>query len=354
MQFVDTILTGLGNIGRTLLEHLVAHSEHISRRYGFALRVVGVADSSGVAFDANGLDLAAIIAAKRQQLGVATLPAFRPDLDVVTLAATTPYDLLLEATPTNLRDGQPGLAIVRTALQRGKPVVMASKGPLVLAFAELAALSDWADDLSPHSHRPALRFSGAVGGALPTINFGRRDLAGAHIQRAELVVNSTTQIILEQMAAGASFTAALSEAQRQGIVEPDPSLDVDGWDAASKLVIFANAVLEQPTTLADVAVRGIRDVTPAELAAAWNAGGRVSLVAHAERQPEGHYALTVAPTTLGPAHPLARLAHGEMGFVIYSDSAGRSTISSLEDGPLGTVQAMIRDVIDIIRRSSLT
>ncbi|MCX7861140.1 MAG: homoserine dehydrogenase [Chloroflexus sp.] len=347
---VDVLLTGLGNIGRTLLELLVADPDRLPRRYGFHLRIVGVADSSGVAFDANGLDLPAIIAAKRRKLGVASLPAFRPDLDVITLAETAAYDLLLEATPTNLRDGQPGLDLVRTALRRGKPAVLASKGPLVLAFSELAALSDWADDLSPRSARPALRFSGAVGGALPTINFGRRDLAGAQIERAELVVNSTTQVILEQMAAGADFATALAAAQQQGIVEPDPSLDVDGWDAASKLVIFANAVLGQPTTLADVAVRGIREVTASELAAAWNAGGRISLVACAERQSNGRYALSVAPTILGPDHPLARLAHGEMGFVIYSDSAGRSTVSSLEDGPLGTCQAMLRDVIEIMRR----
>ncbi|WP_298820169.1 homoserine dehydrogenase [Chloroflexus sp.] len=350
MPSINVILTGLGNIGRTLLELLVADPERLPRRYGFTLRLVGVADSSGVAFDPNGLDMPAIIAAKRQQRGVATLPTFRPDLDVVALAATADYDLLLEATPTNLRDGQPGLDIVRTALRRGKHAVLASKGPLALAFGELAALSDWADDLSPRSSRPALRFSGAVGGALPTINVARRDLAGAHIERAELVVNGTTQVILEQMAAGADFATALAEAQRQGIVEPDPSLDVDGWDAATKLVIFANAALGQSTTLADVSVRGIRDVTPAELAAAWRAGGRISLVARAERQPDGRYTLSVAPETLGSDHPLARLSRGEMGFVIYSDSAGRATMSSLEDGPLGTCQAMVRDVIDVLRR----
>ncbi len=349
MRQIKTILTGVGNIGRTLLELIVADPDRLPRRYGFALHLVGVADSSGVALDPAGIDPATVADVKRRGSGVRDLPAFRPDLDPVALAATAGYDLLLEATPTNLRDGQPGLDIVRAALRRGKHAVLASKGPLVLAFAELAALSDWADDCSPRSARPALRFSGAVGGALPTINVGVRDLAGARIERVELVVNSTTQIILEQMAHGASFDAALAEAQRQGIVEPDPSLDVDGWDAANKLVIFANAALSQPTTLADVTVRGIREVTAAELATAWAAGGRISLVARAERQPDGRYALTVAPQALGPDHPLARLSRGEMGLVIVSDSAGRTTMSSLEDGPLGTCQAMLRDVIEIMR-----
>jgi homoserine dehydrogenase len=159
------------------------------------------------------------------------------------------------------------------------------------------------------------------------------------------VVNGTTQVILEEMAAGRSFDEALTAAQAQGIVEPDPSLDVDGWDAANKLVIFANAVLGQPTALADLQVQGIRGVSAEALGAAWGAGGRISIVGLAERR--GNYDLSVKPVTLGPEHPLARLNQGEMGLVIQSDLGGRTTMASLEDGPVGTCQAMLRDVIDI-------
>jgi homoserine dehydrogenase len=336
------ILTGLGNIGRTLLEILDARQEAYRRRYGLSLRCLGVADSSGAAYDPAGLDMGAVAAAKRAGRGVASLPQYDPSLSGIELAAR-PADMLLEATPTNLQDGQPGLDMVRAALRTRKDAVLASKGPLVLAYAELAAMSD----LAGPAGSPRLRFSGAVGGALPTINLGRRDLAGAVIERAELVVNGTTQVILEQMAAGKSFAEALAEAQRQGIVEPDPSLDVDGWDAANKLVIFANAVLGQPTTLADLEVAGIRGVGADELRAAWGAGGRISVVGEATRRPDGRYDLRVAPKTLGPEHPLARLGNGEMGFVIHSDIVGRTTVASLEDGPVGTCQAMIRDLIEI-------
>jgi homoserine dehydrogenase len=338
------VLTGLGNIGRTFLEILISRGDLLSRRYGIGLRCVGVADSSGVAYDPHGLDIAAIAALKRTGGRVAALPQHRADLDVVALTAQSEAEFLLEATPTNLRDAQPGLDIVRAALASGKHAVLASKGPLVLAYAELAAASD----LSGQRDRPALRFSGAVGGALPTINVGQRDLAGATISRAELIVNGTTQVILEQMAAGRSFELALAEAQRQGIVEPDASLDVDGWDAANKLVIVANAVLGQPTTLADVSVSGIRGVSAEDLRAAWGAGGRISVVGLAERQTNGRYKLSVAPTVLGPDHPLARLAGGEMGAVYYSDIIGRTTLASLEDGPMGSTQAMLRDLIEVV------
>lgn len=342
-QPIRFVLTGLGNIGRTMLEILAARVEALQTRYGLVLRCVGLADSSGSAYEPAGFDMAAVAALKRNGGRVAGLPQHDPQLTVAALAEHAAAELLLEATPTNLRDAQPGLDVVRAALRSGKHAVLASKGPLVLAYRELAALSD----LAGGPKRPCLRFSGAVGGALPTINVGWRDLAGAQIERAELVVNGTTQVILEEMASGKSFEAALVEAQRQGIVEPDPALDVDGWDAANKLVIFANAALGQPVGLADLRVEGIRAVSAATLEAAWAAGGRVSLVGLALRRADGSYDLSVAPITLEPAHPLARLAHGEMGLVIQSDIGGRTTVASLENGPIGTCQAMLRDVIEI-------
>jgi homoserine dehydrogenase len=340
------ILTGLGNIGRTFLEILLSRGDTLSARYGFELRCVGVSDSSGAAYDPGGLDMGAVAALKRGGGRVSALPQYQPDLSSIAMATQVEAEFLLEATPTNLQDAQPGLDIVRGALRSGKHAVLASKGPLVLAYGELAALSD----LAGPAGSPALRFSGAVGGALPTINIGRRDLAGAVIRRAELIVNGTTQVILEEMAAGKSFEQALAAAQAQGIVEPDPSLDVDGWDAASKLVIFANAVLGSPTSLADLSVAGIRGVSADALRAAWGAGGRISVVGLAERQDDGGYALSVAPAALGPEHPLARLSKGEMGAVFYSDIVGRTTVASLEDGPMGSTQAMLRDVIEIMGR----
>jgi len=157
------------------------------------------------------------------------------------------------------------------------------------------------------------------------------------------------------MTQGQSYQAALAEAQRLGIVEPDPALDVDGWDAANKLVIIANAVLGFPATLADVQVTGIRGVSQAELQAAHAAGGRVSLLAVAQAQSSeangGNppaYRLTVTPTALPADHPLAHLESDEMGIVYYSDIYGRTVATTREEGPIGTGAAMLRDIIDIV------
>lgn len=351
MKTYRFILTGLGHIGCNFLKILLTHEELLRERYGVALQAVGLADSSGVAYAEDGLDISAVVALKQRGCGIAELvPYGQPGVKALTLVQQVQAEFLVEATLTDLHNGQPGLDIVRTGLKRGMHTVLANKGPLALAYQELAALSDLKDNSGP-----ALRFSGAAGGALPTVNVGWRDLAGGRITRMEAVLNSTTQLILDLMVQGQSYEMALAEARRIGIAEPDPSLDVEGWDAASKLVILANSVLGCPTTLADVTVKGIDNVTVTELRAAQAAGGRVSLLAVAKRLPKttarsDHmpYQLSVAPTILPAGHPLAHLRLNEKGIVYDSDIYGLMTVILTERGPVGAAAALLRNIIEIV------
>ncbi|HMO58337.1 MAG TPA: homoserine dehydrogenase [Roseiflexaceae bacterium] len=353
MKTIRLLLCGLGNVGRSFLTIMQSQAVLLRERYDLELRLVGAVDSAGAAVDPQGIDPAAVLAAKSAGSSVAHLARIGHNgTDGITLARQITADILLEATPVNLRDGLPGLEIVRSSLRRGIHCVLANKAPLALAYTELAALSDIGpaneERGDPHDW-PALRFSACVGGALPTINIGVRDLAGAHITRVEAVLNGTTQGILRAMEAGESYAAALADMQQRGIAETDPTLDVEGWDAANKLVILANAVLRQPTTLADLTVRGILDLTAADLQAAAARGERIVLLGLAE-QHGAHYRLSVAPTALPAKHPLARMDADEMGVVYYSDIAERQAATSAESGPLPTAAAMLRDVIDIAAR----
>jgi homoserine dehydrogenase len=347
------VLAGLGNVGRNLISLLQSQADLLRDRHDLGLLLVGAADSGGAAFNPNGLDLNAIVALKQAGASIATLPndgvAGRTALELV---GTCEADVLLEATPVNLTDGQPGLAIAITALRRGMHAVLANKGPLALAYAELAALSDLGPrtpDRGNPKDWPALRFSACVGGALPSVNIGVRDLAMASISRVEAVLNGTTQGILRMMEAGESYAAALSEMQRRGLAETDPTLDVEGWDAANKLVIIANAVLRQPTTLRDVTVSGITALSNADLQAASHRGERIVLLGLAEFDGQ-RYQLSVAPTALPAEHPLARMGGDEMGIVYHTDIAGQTYATSLERDPIPTAAAMLRDLIDIAQR----
>jgi homoserine dehydrogenase len=192
-----------------------------------------------------------------------------------------------------------------------------------------------------------LRFDATVAGGLPAVNLGQRDLAAAQIQRIEGVVNLTTNYILQRMADdGMSYDEALAEAQAAGHAETDPALDVEGWDAANKLVILAHSVLGYPATLNDVEVEGIGGISTGLLHQAAAEDKRIRLVATAQQE-NGGYRLCVKPTWLAADHPLAQLGPKQMGVVYYTDISGVISAAILEETPVPTASAMLRDVVDI-------
>jgi homoserine dehydrogenase len=146
-----------------------------------------------------------------------------------------------------------------------------------------------------------------------------------------------------------SYAEALRQAQIAGHAETDPALDVEGWDAANKLVILAHSVLGYPARLADVAVEGILGVTPEMLAQAAAAGKRIKLLATAARSGNG-YDLAVRPTWLEMSHPLAQIGAKQMGIVYHTAICGVISAAIVEETPLPTASAMLRDVVDIYAR----
>lgn len=338
---IDTFLVGLGNVNRNFLHILEMKGERLAAEYGLIFRVVAVADSSGVALNPNGFDPATTRQAKESGTPVRALAGYQPGVTPAETAATLAYDLVLEASPVNLQDGEPGLTVTRNALQRGISVVLANKAPLVLAFAELSDLAQ--------STGAGLAYSATVCGALPVINIGRRDLIAADILHLRGIFNSTSNFVLSEMAAGRDYAAALAEAQRRGIAETDPSLDVEGWDTANKLVIIANSFLGIRATLADVTVQGITHLTVGDLQAAAQRGEVIKLVAKAEAQAEGSYQLRVEPTALPAAEFLARCDGWEMGIELRSDLYGLMYHKIWEREPLPTAAAMLRDAVNLLR-----
>jgi homoserine dehydrogenase len=188
-----------------------------------------------------------------------------------------------------------------------------------------------------------------VTGGLPTLNIGLRDLGTCEFTGFEGVVNATTNYILTMMSEGQSFDGALKHAQDVGHAEADPSLDVDGWDAANKLVIIANAVLRRPTQLADVNVQGIRGVTQDELSDARERGQVIKLVASARPVygGEGDFALSVQPERLDSKHALARLGPDMMGIVYHTDINGSILALIEERDPYPTAAAVLRDMVNV-------
>jgi len=195
-----------------------------------------------------------------------------------------------------------------------------------------------------------LGFDATVAGGLPAVNLGQRDLAMADIYRLEGILNLTSNYILTSMAVrNLSYDEALAHAQAAGHAEADPRLDVEGWDAANKLVILAHSVLHYPATLGDVEVKGITGLAVETLQQAVAEGKRVKPVAVAERE-GSRCRLVVGPAWLDWSHPLAQLGAEQMGIVYHTDVCGVISAAIVEETPMPTAAAMLRDVISTFSR----
>ncbi len=328
MEIINVAVSGLGAIGGSLLRLLADR--------GGRFRVVAAVDSSGAVVRGEGFDPGALAAHKAAGRRAVEFPGATVAGSTVSdvLAAGVRVDILVEAGPGDLETGGAGLAAVRAARSAGIPVVLASKAPLVLAWDELTGAG------------PQIAYSACVGGALPTVTLLRTALISARALKVEAALNGTSTLVLALLEEGLDLPAAVARAQEQGIAEPDPSYDLDGWDAASKLVLFANAALGARARLADVAVTGIGAVSGDDLRAARARGERIMALATAI--PDGDtWRLTVAPATVAATHPLARLDPEEMGIVVHTDVAGRLTASTLEPDAVPSAAAVLRDLITV-------
>ncbi len=341
LRTVRCVLMGLGNLGWRFCEVLERKASLLREQYGLQVVMVGVADSKGAAYSAEGLDLATIVQIKRNGGSIGTYPGVgTPGRTALDLVEHAEADLLFDASPVNWEKGaEPGLSCIRAALTRGMHVVTPNKGPIVLAYRELKALAA--------EHGVKLRFDGTVAGGLPVLYLGQRDLRGAVISRMEAVPNLVTGFVMDLLASGASWEAAMARGYQEGVLEGDGAWDLEGYDATAKLVILANAVLNYPARMEDVERHGIVGIDPEELRAVRDAGKRMRLVVRAELRPEGGYALSVAPTALAPEHPLGRLGQKQMGIVYTTDIYGTVTAIIDEPDPIPSSATMLRDFLDI-------
>ena len=342
MHTIQFLLIGLGNMGRRFCETLLKKDTLLRRRYGLELCLVGAADSRGAAYDpVIGLDPEMVVHLKQAGGTIADYPgAGRPGWQAPELVATAKADLLLEASPVNLKQGaEPGLTCIRTALQRGMHIVTPNKGPLVVAYQELHDMAA--------AQGVQLRFDGTVAGGLPALYLGQRDLRGAEIHRLEAVPNLVTSYIMDLLADGLPREEVLARARQEGALEADGSWDLEGWDAAAKLVILGNAVLEYPARLEEVTLTGITALSSDVLRAARERGNRYRLLARAERRSDGTYHLSVAPVPLPPDHPLGHLGRKQMGVVFSTDIYGTITAIIDEPDPVPSAATMLRDILDI-------
>jgi len=201
----------------------------------------------------EGLDLERALKLREES---GTLLGYGPgstDLSTPEIIKGCDTDLMVELTTLDIGSGRPATDHVRAALEAGMSVVTANKGPVAFAYDELCSLA-----LSRGVH---FRFEGTVMDGTPVFSLVERTLPGCEVTGIRGLLNTTSNVVLGEMARGASMDEALDVARRMGVTEEDPSLDIDGWDAAVKIAALANVLMGAGTNPREVDRTGIRGIS---------------------------------------------------------------------------------------------
>ena len=332
------LILGFGAVGQAVADVLRSKATFLSRNFQLIPKIVGIADRSGAAFDAEGLDPIMALDAKRKNGSVASYPRLgKQGLSTLGLLEAVEADVAVEATPTNIKDGEPGLSNILKTIERGCHVVTSNKGPLAVAFGSVVDAAA--------KRGVQIRYSATVGGATPILSLAARCLGGNEILEIRGILNGTTNYILTRMGRdGLSMDQVLSEAQRLKIAETDPSYDLDGIDTACKTTILANAVMNRRVSFKDVSmIKGIRRITLEEVANAKNNGFAVKLIGSVDQDK-----MMVRPEQIPLSNPLC--VDGTLNAVTFkTDLASDVTLIGKGAGPTETASNILNDLVDIAK-----
>ena len=328
MREIRIFLAGFGTVGKGFAE-LLERKQELFRANGIAPRIIAISNSRGTVINSKGIGL---VNGKLEDQG-----KWIED-NGTKLIKESEADLLVEATPTNVDHGEPGLENIRAALKSGKHVITSNKGPLVVDFQGLEKLAQEQGVL--------LRYEATVAAAIPLFSMHRNSLRASRIDHIRGIVNGTTNYILSKMhEENLPFEIALKDAIEFGYAEKDYSYDVDGKDAAAKAVILANSILGERKSYSEVKVTGIRNITKQAVELAKENGFVIKLIAEVSRD-----GLEVSPRLIPRISPLN--VSGSLNAVQFStDMAKDLYLTGRGAGKIETAGAMGNDLFEVVRDS---
>jgi len=330
------ILMGFGAVGTGVAKAISIKKDKIKNNYGVNLQLVAVADSSSSAICENGLDEKLLIETKEKEGKLSKYPEFGSEINGLNVLDAVDYDLLVEVTPTNIKNGEPAKSLTLKAFSSGKDVVTSNKGHLALFFSEMNEVAN--------KNNVMFKYEASVGGAMPIINFAEETLPSSNISSIIGILNGTTNYILSRMTSeGSTYKNTLEESQQLGIAETDPTQDVEGIDAACKTVILANSILGIDATYSDVEVEGITKITSEAIELSKKEGYLIKLIAEVSND-----TLKVSPRLVKKNSPYA--VDGTLNMAtVKTDLADEVTVVGKGAGSIETASAMLTDIINIIK-----
>ncbi|MBR5740317.1 MAG: homoserine dehydrogenase [Firmicutes bacterium] len=332
MDRIRIALIGFGNVGQAFQRMLERKKQDIIDEYGIEPVITAICTGSrGGVLMPEGIDVDAL-----------SDECFSRNLDAFKIIESGEYDLMVELTPINIMTGQPATDHIRRALELGKHVITANKGPIAWHYRELRDLAA--------SKGVQFRYEATVMDGAPVYNLVQETLLGCKVTEVKGILNATTNFVLTEMEKGVSFEDAVEEGRRQGFVEADPSMDLDGWDASAKLTALMNVLMDVSITPLDISRTGIGGITQKNLEDAAAQGKKIKLLCHGSMV-DGKPVGTVEPT-LVDLNDLAAIMDATMSYVtINTDLTGEMTMveHAFEPEIDHTAYGVLSDLLRILK-----
>ncbi|MGG3671557.1 homoserine dehydrogenase [Bacillus nitratireducens] len=323
MKEIQVGLLGLGTVGSGVVRIITDHQERLIHQVGCPVKVTKV--------------LVQNIEKEREVEVSSTLLT----QDVNEILDNPNIDVVIEVMG-GIDDAK---AYILQALQSGKHVVTANKDLMALHGAELLAVAK--------DNKTDLFYEASVAGGIPILRSIVEGLSSDLITKVMGIVNGTTNFILTKMSdEGRAYNDVLKEAQQLGFAEADPTSDVEGLDAARKMTILATLGFSTNVELGDVKVKGITSITAEDIEYSKSLGYTIKLIGLAKRDGE-KLEVTVEPTLLPNAHPLAAVQNEYNAVYVYGEAVGETMFYGPGAGSLPTATAVVSDLVAVMQNIRL-
>jgi len=329
-------IVGFGSVARAFVSLLQRKHTQLERDYGIAFRIAGVASRRiGWLAAREGFSVDKLLTGDFSE-------AHKCDgLEPWLRAAGA--EVLFETSSLNAHTGEPAIEHIRAALESGAHAITANKGPVVHAWRELT-------ELAAQKGRRFL-FESTVMDGVPVFSLFREAMPAIELRGFRGVLNSTTNVILEGLESGLTFDDSVRKAQELGVAESDPTDDIEGVDAAVKVIALANVLMQGSLRLQDVQRVGIRSLTADKLRAARGDGHAWKLVCRAQWRPDGSIEASVRPERLKLFDPLAQVAGTSSVISFETDVLPELIITENDPGLETTAYGLLADFVAAVRRA---
>ena len=337
IKTLKLVLLGFGNVGQAFAKLLLVKKRELADIYETEVLITGVATAAEGSLLANeGIDI------KKALFDIATRGCFENAsfLNAYEIIEKSEADAVIELSPLSITDGQPAIDHVVCALNKGRHVITANKGPVAWAFARLSALAA--------ERKRMFLFEATVMNGTPVFNMVKYSLPNCKILSFEGILNVTSNFILAELEKGSSFDEAVREAQRRGFADADPTMDIKGMDANAKTCALVNALMGANITPAEVPTQGIENITSHELASARQNGETIKLLCRGYVDAGGARGV-VAPGRVLLNHPFATVSGAASALSINTDLMGKITIFQHDSEIEQTAYGIYSDMLTLQR-----